>query len=302
MGCSKREFGSADVGSDASWPRRPRARESVASDTRGLARTTLDSRGDARIGGEDERIGAGVPPHAAHEVARRGSVERAQAAAGAISRRGAGPGTRGVPRAASALDPDTKSGCSARGRAPPKPGRRGRAPGSTVNTARAGDSARPSWRHGRNRDRRCRRATRAPRGRIDSRVAPPGVTCASTYDARGRHPRREAPKCGASVVDARSGVRALSAGSSRAGRRGATECIAIESTEAGGARKHRPLAAPWPRERHGDTAGRRTASRMHERAIRSLLANEDRVVHGSRSMFAKSVVPRLEAERSPRSS
>lgn len=116
------------------------------TDTRGLARTSLDSRGDARVGGEDERIGAGAPPHATHEVARRGSIERAQAAPGAISRRGAGPGTRGVPRAASALGPDTKSGCSARGRVPPKPGRRGRAPGSTVNTARARDSARPSWR------------------------------------------------------------------------------------------------------------------------------------------------------------
>lgn len=40
VGCSKRELGSADVGSDASRSRRPRTRESVASDTRGLARTT----------------------------------------------------------------------------------------------------------------------------------------------------------------------------------------------------------------------------------------------------------------------
>jgi len=117
-------------------------RESVRSGTRGLARTTSGSRGDARIGGEDERIGARASPHAVHEMARRGSVERAQAALGATSQRGAGLGTREVHRVASAIDSDTKSGCSARGRAPSKPGRRGRDPGLAVNTRRAHDSAR----------------------------------------------------------------------------------------------------------------------------------------------------------------
>lgn len=83
--------------------------------------------------------------------------------------------------------------------------------------------------------------------------------CASTHDARGRHPRREAPECGASVVDARSGVRALVAGWARAGRRGSAECVAIESTEAGGPRKHRPLAPPLAARTawgHGRTSGR----------------------------------------------
>jgi len=274
------------------------------ADTRGLARTTPDSRGDARIGGEDERIGAGAPPHATQKVARRGSVERAQATPGATPRRGAGPGTREVPRAASALDPDTKSGCSARGRVPPKPGRRGRAPGSTVKTARARDSARPSWRRGRNRARRCRRATRAPRGRIDSRTAPSVVYVRE-------HPRREGSAPTAQSSRVRSERRRCAEWRSRPPRK------VVPSREAWGRGVHRDRVdqsgrtakAPPPRRPlaartawgHG-----RTPDRFDDACAWPVRTDErGRARDGLAIDVRKSVVPRArngQAERSPRSS
>jgi len=104
-GARREEFGVQTSVRTHRRPRRPEDCESKPVDTRGLARTTHDSRGDARIGGEDERIGARVSQHAVHKMARRVSVERAKAAGGAIPLR-SGSGDRDIPRAASAIDPE----------------------------------------------------------------------------------------------------------------------------------------------------------------------------------------------------
>lgn len=105
-GCSENWFGVQTSVRTHRRPRRPWDCESKPVDTRGLARTTHDSRGDARIGGEGERTGAGVLLHAVHKTARRGSVERAQATSGASPSR-CGSGDSGCPRAASACESNT---------------------------------------------------------------------------------------------------------------------------------------------------------------------------------------------------
>jgi len=108
--CSKRSVRSADVGSDASSKMACDAREHARarSWTRAvLARTTPGSRGDARIGREDERKGAGVSVHAVQKDGASRLDRTARKPCRARARRGSGPGIRDVPRAASAVDPET---------------------------------------------------------------------------------------------------------------------------------------------------------------------------------------------------
>lgn len=143
----------------------------------------------------------GLRWHRLTMAAQLGSIERAQVESGCESRFGAGQETREVSRAASAGETDTKSGCLVRGRAPSKPGGKVAllARESKADGRRKADGR--SWRSSNGAaSRRCSRVTTALRGRVDFRMALPGVYALVRHGAKGRHPRRGAPKSGAGVA------------------------------------------------------------------------------------------------------
>lgn len=157
-----------------------------------------------------------------------------------------------------------------------------------------------SWRSGYGPQRRCSRATKALRDRIDREGLFQRVSrLRARYREEGRHPRRGAPKCGARVA-LRRRESVLRSRWSRAGRRAITVCITHRIDRSGRGRGDTffGLNAPPPRRlphrangertrskeaRPWEIAGRRTPSTMHERASPSPRENGDRAVEGPRS-------------------
>lgn len=158
-------------------------------------------RGDARGGQEDERKGAGASVASSnHGGATRLNRTRASRVGVRIPIR-CGSGDSGSLSGCERGRADTKSGCLVRGRAPSKPG------GKVALLARESKADgrrkanRRSWRSSNGAaSRRCSRVTTALRGRVDFRMALPGVYALVRHGAEGRHPRRGAPKSGAGVA------------------------------------------------------------------------------------------------------
>lgn len=168
---------------------------------------------------------------------------------------------------------DTKSGCLARGRLLPKPRKQGCAPTreSRLHGRRravvgaGGEATEPShW---------CSRVARHSEvGAISNGSS--SRASREAHGAEGRHPRRGAPNSGAGVA-VEEGASRLRVRWSRAGRLAITECIEVESTEAGDGENPRPLDVSLAtrmaseraqKARDWENAGRRTDSTMHERA------------------------------------
>jgi hypothetical protein len=158
----------------------------------------------------------------------------------------------------------TASGCPVRGRAPSKPGRRGRAPGSMVHRSRAAPRTAAAG--------EAQTEARSPVPSSDDGYpevgavsqAPPVVTRFMRHDAGGRRSKREP-------------------GGARPSQRSETTLA-----EAGTRRKPLPLASPWPRERHGRPARSEHDSTMHERAPRGVRPRAAR--RGSRREGPRSVL------------
>jgi len=97
MVCSKKDSEVQTSVRTRRRPRRPRTRESALVDTRGLARTARERAVTRASPAKTSDHDAGASHHAVPTTARRGSIERAQAASGASPIRCASAGS-GFPR------------------------------------------------------------------------------------------------------------------------------------------------------------------------------------------------------------
>jgi hypothetical protein len=199
---------------------------------------------------EDERTGAKVagrsPNHGDSPRSKRTRASRVGVETDAVRIRRLG---RSLPDCERGRI-ETSSGCPARGRSLSKPKRRGRAPGSRVKNGRTQKCVRTEL-AARTTEarRRCSRATKALRDRVDREWLFQRVfRLRARYREEGRHPRRGAPKCGAGVAVEGDASR-LHVRWSRAGRRAITECITHRIDRSGRGRGDTfiGLRAPPPR-------------------------------------------------------
>lgn len=199
------------------------------------------------------------------------------------ARRGAGPGIRDVLGLRARANRIRTSGCSARGRAPSKPGRRGRAPGSQVNGSRASRRGRRAGGADGTANAGAGERRWAPRGRVDhERLLQPRIAKAITARGVGTH-GAEPQRAGRA--------------SSMRGERSRSSRRAAASREACGGGVHRDrigrsgrtAKAPPPRlalaARTAWAPGRTPGRFDDARARHSLPRDEGRAVMGSRSMF-----------------
>jgi len=150
-------------------------------------------------------------------------------------------------------------------------------PDSRVKTALAPKGVRRSWWRGNGAESLVLAGGKTLRGRSDFEWLFQSCRCSvknGAHGAEGRHPRRGAPNSGAGVA-VEEGASRLRVRWSRAGRLAITECIEVESTEAGDGENPRPLDVSLAtrmaseraqKARDWEHAGRRTDSTMHERA------------------------------------